>query len=384
MNRICLIIHSMREIKLYKQYENFFNLGVALSSFFLMGDNELYSYFDNISKYLSQVKQKGTEIPDIGKIKKDTIEVLNYAKTQFNVIVSENDCKMQYIYKDQNELDYTWSDRYVMFAKENNQKLRWHTLVWHSQVAEWIFYDENKKYVSKEILDKRLKFYIDSLGNRYKNDIYSIDVVNECISDKTFYLRDGKEKSLWYEILGESYIEKAFLYAKDSFPNSELVINDYNLESVRKKRESLYNLVKKLLNKGIPIDAVGLQMHINLQIPSVQEIEDTIKLFGSLGVKVIITEMDISIYNDKSDEKIFEKQKIITPDILEIQAERYYSIFECFKRQAKAGILKDVVLWGITDRFSWRNNFPVPGRVDAPLLFDRKGNPKPAYFKLIN
>ena len=374
----------MREIKLYKQYENFFNLGVALSSFFLMGDNELYSYFDNISKYLSQVKQKGTEIPDIGKIKKDTIEVLNYAKTQFNVIVSENDCKMQYIYKDQNELDYTWSDRYVMFAKENNQKLRWHTLVWHSQVAEWIFYDENKKYVSKEILDKRLKFYIDSLGNRYKNDIYSIDVVNECISDKTFYLRDGKEKSLWYEILGESYIEKAFLYAKDSFPNSELVINDYNLESVRKKRESLYNLVKKLLNKGIPIDAVGLQMHINLQIPSVQEIEDTIKLFGSLGVKVIITEMDISIYNDKSDEKIFEKQKIITPDILEIQAERYYSIFECFKRQAKAGILKDVVLWGITDRFSWRNNFPVPGRVDAPLLFDRKGNPKPAYFKLIN
>lgn len=384
MNRICLIIHSMREIKLYKQYENFFNLGVALSSFFLMGDNELYSYFDNISKYLSQVKQKGTEIPDIGKIKKDTIEVLNYAKTQFNVIVSENDCKMQYIYKDQNELDYTWSDRYVMFAKENNQKLRWHTLVWHSQVAEWIFYDENKKYVSKEILDKRLKFYIDSLGNRYKNDVYSIDVVNECISDKTFCLRDGKEKSLWYEILGESYIEKAFLYAKDSFPNSELVINDYNLESVRKKRESLYNLVKKLLNKGIPIDAVGLQMHINLQIPSVQEIEDTIKLFGSLGVKVIITEMDISIYNDKSDEKIFEKQKIITPDILEIQAERYYSIFECFKRQAKAGILKDVVLWGITDRFSWRNNFPVPGRVDAPLLFDRKGNPKPAYFKLIN
>ena len=384
MNRICLIIHSMREIKLYKQYENFFNLGVALSSFFLMGDNELYSYFDNISKYLSQVKQKGTEIPDIGKIKKDTIEVLNYAKTQFNVIVSENDCKMQYIYKDQNELDYTWSDRYVMFAKENNQKLRWHTLVWHSQVAEWIFYDENKKYVSKEILDKRLKFYIDSLGNRYKNDVYSIDVVNECISDKTFCLRDGKEKSLWYEILGESYIEKAFLYAKDSFPNSELVINDYNLESVRKKRESLYNLVKKLLNKGIPIDAVGLQMHINLQIPSVQEIEDTIKLFGSLGVKVIITEMDISIYNDKSDEKIFEKQKIITPDILEIQAERYYSIFECFKRQAKAGILKDVVLWGITDRFSWRNNFPVPGRVDAPLLFDRKGNPKPAFFKLIN
>ena len=311
------------------------------------------------------------------------MEVLNYAKTQFNVIVPENDCKMQYIYKSEELIDFSWTDRYVKFAIENNQKIRWHTLVWHNQVAEWIFYDENKKYVSKDLLDKRLKFYVDSLGKRYKNDIYSIDVVNECISDKTFTLRNGKEKSLWYEILGETYIEKAFLYAKEAFPNSELVINDYNLESVEQKRYGLFNLVKKLLNKGVPIDAVGLQMHINLQTPSVQEIRETIEMFGSLGIKVIITEMDISIYNDIPDEERFENQKIITSEILDLQAERYFNVFECFKNYGKTGILTDVVLWGITDRFSWRNDFPVPKRIDAPLLFDRKGNPKPAYYKLI-
>ncbi len=137
------------------------------------------------------------------------------------------------------------------------------------------------------------------------------------------------------------------------------------------------------MNKGVPIDAVGLQMHINLQTPSVQEIRETIEMFGSLGIKVIITEMDISIYNDIPNEEGFENQKIITSEILDLQAERYFNVFECFKNYGKTGILTDVVLWGITDRFSWRNDFPVPKRIDAPLLFDRKGNPKPAYYKLI-
>ncbi len=231
---------------LYESFQKYFKTGVALSSFFLMTNEEFASYMKGIESYLLNVcKLKSiTKLPDIEKIKKDTMEVLNYAKTQFNVIVPENDCKMQYVYKSEDLIDFSWPDRYVKFAKENNQKLRWHTLVWHRQVAEWIFYDENKKYVSKELLDKRLKFYIDSLGKRYKNDIYSIDVINECISDKTFTLRNGKEKSLWYEILGETYIEKAFLYAKEAFPNSELVINDYNLESVEQKRYGLFNLVK--------------------------------------------------------------------------------------------------------------------------------------------
>lgn len=126
-------------------------------------------------------------------------------------------------------------------------------------------------------------------------------------------------------------------------------------------------------------------MHINIENPSVSEIEKTIELYGSLGLKVIVTEMEISMYTDKEqDSGKFDPRKEYTPELLEQQAERYAQIFECFKKEARAGILKDVVLWGITDRMSWKNGFPVPGRTDAPLLFDGDGKPKAAFERLIN
>ena len=138
-----------------------------------------------------------------------------------------------------------------------------------------------------------------------------------------------------------------------------------------------------MLERGVPVDTVGLQMHINIEYPPVSEIEKTIELYGSLGLNVIVTEMEISMYSDREQDKdIFEERKEYTPELLEKQAARYAEIFECFKKEAKAGILKDVVLWGITDRMSWKNNFPVPGRTDAPLLFDEEGKPKAAFDRL--
>ena len=160
-------------------------------------------------------------------------------------------------------------------------------------------------------------------------------------------------------------------------------LNDYNLEMVPGKREGMYKLVKGMLDRGVPVDTVGLQMHINIENPPVSEIEKTIELYGSLGLKVIVTEMEISMYADREQDKgIFEERKEYTPELLTQQADRYAEIFECFKKEARAGILKDVVLWGITDRMSWKNNFPVPGRTDAPLLFDGEGKPKPAFDRL--
>ena len=130
------------------------------------------------------------------------------------------------------------------------------------------------------------------------------------------------------------------------------------------------------------MDTVGLQMHINLENPPVGQIEETIQLFGSLGLKVIVTEMDVSVYKDFEPGRESEPKKEYTPELLNQQAERYYQLFECFKRQAKQGILTDIVFWGISDRFSWKNDFPVPGRTDAPLLFDVNCNPKSAFFVL--
>ena len=124
-------------------------------------------------------------------------------------------------------------------------------------------------------------------------------------------------------------------------------------------------------------------MHINIQNPPVSEIEETIELYGSLGLNVIVTEMEVSAYLDKDFEHP-DPRREYDQAFLEQQAERYAQIFECFKKEAKAGILKDVVLWGITDRMSWKNNFPAPGRGDAPLLFDVEGKEKPAFHKLLN
>ena len=221
-----------------------------------------------------------------------------------------------------------------------------------------------------------------TVGARYKDDICSVDVVNECISDKNFILRDGEDRSQWFDIMGPEYVDKAFIWAKEAFPNSSLVINDYNLEMIEGKRQGMYKLVKGMLERGVPVDTIGLQMHINIQNPPVEEIEKTIELYGSLGLNVIVTEMEVSAYTDKDFEHP-DPRREYDQAFLEQQAERYAQIFECFRKEARAGILKDVVLWGITDKMSWKNNFPAPGRTDAPLLFDVEGKEKPAFTKLL-
>ena len=347
--------------KLFESYKNYFRFGAAISGFLLLTEEERKKF--NLPAF---------DLPEKA-----------LAASQFNLVVAENECKMESVYVAENSFDFSGPDRLLNFAKQNNQQMRWHTLVWHNQTPEWIFKDEKGQRVSKEVLEERLKNYIFVVGERYKNDICSVDVVNECISDKNFVLRNGEDRSLWFDILGEEYIDKAFFWAKQAFPKSSFVINDYNLEMVEGKRLGMYELLKGMKARGVPVDTVGLQMHINIENPPVSEIEKTIELYGSLGLNVIVTEMEISVYTDKEQgNNKFDALREFTPELFEQQAKRYFEIFECFKRQAKKGILKDVVLWGISDRLSWKNYFPVEGRNDAPLLFDREGKPKPAFERL--
>ena len=301
---------------------------------------------------------------------------------QFNAVSPENDMKAEVLHPSPDRWNFQAADRYVQFAKDNGLWALGHTLVWHNQSPRWIFEDGKGGKASKELLEERLKKYIFTVGERYKNDICSVDVVNECISDKNFVLRDGADRSQWFDILGPEYVDKAFFWAKEAFPNSSLVINDYNLEMVEGKRQGMYKLVKGMLERGVPVDTVGLQMHINIQNPPVSEIEETIELYGSLGLNVIVTEMEVSAYLDK-DFAHPDPRREYDKAFLDEQAERYYKIFECFRKEARAGILKDVVLWGVTDRMTWKNNFPAPGRGDCPLLFDTEGKEKPAFTRLI-
>lgn len=377
--------------KLFENYKDYFRVGCAVSGHFLMTPDELELQFQKMKQGFENFKKNFKPTPQFPEFKfpepkpfpKDSLPDLDIARKHFNLIVAENDTKMSAVYKGEDNYDWTMADRYVKFAKENGQDLRWHTLVWHNQSPEWIFQDKDGNKVSKDILEERLKKYIFAVGKRYANDICSVDVVNECISDKNFVLRDGADRSKWFDILGPDYVDKAFIWAKEAFPKSNLVINDYNLEMVEGKRQGMYKLVKGMLERGVPVDTVGLQMHINIENPPVSEIEQTIELFGSLGLNVIVTEMEISAYLDKDFSKP-DPRREYTKEFLEKQAERYYQIFECFKKESKAGILKDVILWGITDRFSWKNNFPAPGRTDCPLLFDTEGKPKPAFDRLVN
>ena len=379
--------------RLFESYKDYFRVGAAISGIILMNDDEKADLFGKMKARYADFKKNFKPTPEFPEFKFPEPKPLpqgempdkELAATQFNLVVAENECKMGSIYHGPDQFDFSGADRLLAFAKQNNQAMHWHTLVWHNQSPRWIFENDDGSKVSREVLDERLKNYIFSVGERYRDDICSVDVVNECISDKNFILRDGEDLSQWFDILGPEYVDKAFFWAKEAFPKSSLVINDYNLEMVPGKREGMYNLLKGMKERGVPVDTVGLQMHINIEYPPVSEIEKTIELYGSLGLNVIVTEMEISMYTDKDQNNgKFDLRKEYTPELLEKQAERYAEIFECFKKEANAGILKDVVLWGITDPMSWKNNFPALGRTDAPLLFGEGGKAKPAFNKLCN
>ncbi|MFZ5367767.1 MAG: endo-1,4-beta-xylanase [Spirochaetota bacterium] len=298
----------------------------------------------------------------------------------FDTIVAGNVHKMDSIQPKEGVFDWSRVDKIVEFGEMTGMRLRWHTLVWHNQVPAWIFQDSKdpNKPVSKEILNQRLKTYIQTVMKRYKGRVESYDVVNEVLSDNGG-LRTGSEGSKWYQILGPDYVENAFRWAREADPNAQLVINDYNLESNSRKRQDMYNLIKELKQKKVPIDAVGLQMHVSIDAPSIQEIRETINLFASLGVKVLITELDVSIYENPGEPK-----KVITNDLLLKQARRYKELFDLFKEAANKKQLDMVVIWGLTDDGSWLNNYPVPGRTNAPLLFDKQLKSKPAFWAIVD
>jgi len=299
----------------------------------------------------------------------------------FTVLVAENDQKMETVQPTEGKFNWEPAETIINFAEMTGMRLRWYSLVQHTQNPPWLFQDKNNpaQPASKDLLNQRLKTHIQTVMRRYKGRIESYDVVSDVLSDKAG-LRTGAEGSKWHEILGPEYIDNAFRWAREADPKAQLVINDYGLESDARKRQEMYNLVKGMKQRGVPVDAVGIQMHIDIKSPSVQEIRETIELFASLGVKVMVTQMDVSIYTSA-----VEAKKTVTDAILLEQAQRYKDIFAMLREQAQKKNLADmVVLWGTTDNTSWKNNYPVQGRADAPLLFDGRLQAKPAFWGLVD
>jgi endo-1,4-beta-xylanase len=299
---------------------------------------------------------------------------------QFSSITPENAMKMGPIHPTENEYYWKDADSIAAFAKRNKLKLRGHTLCWHNQTPGWLFKDAAGKQVSKEVLLQRLKDHITTVVKRYKGTIYSWDVVNEAISDtKDEYLRN----SLWYQVCGEAYIAKAFQYAHEADPEALLFYNDYN-EINPVKREKIYKLVKSLKDAGVPIHGVGLQGHWAVNEPSRGQLDSTIQRFAELGLKIQVTELDISVYpkeHDARERKPADANNLFTAEKENQQIEVYKMCFELFRKYRQH--ISAVTFWNVSDRYSWLDNFPVRNRKDYPLLFDKDLKPKKAFWEVV-
>lgn len=318
-----------------------------------------------------------------GKDKKG-VEII---KNQFSSIVAENCMKSMFLQPKEGVFFFDDADAFVKFGEKNNQFIIGHTLAWHSQAPDWFFVDKEGKNVSADVLKSRMKSHISTVVSRYKGRIQGWDVVNEAIMEDGTY-----RKSKYYEILGEEFIPLAFQYAQEADPNAELYYNDYN-EWHPGKVETVIKMVKTLQSRGIRIDGVGMQAHIGLDYPTIKEYEKAIVDYHNAGVKVNITELEISalpspykISANVADIQAYAKElnpytQELPATVVEQWEKRYTDFFGLFiKHQDK---IKRVTLWGVTDGDSWKNDFPIKGRTDYPLLFDRKYQTKPIVGKLI-
>ncbi|MFD0752086.1 endo-1,4-beta-xylanase [Mucilaginibacter calamicampi] len=276
-------------------------------------------------------------------------------KKEFNSITPENDMKMVSVHPSEHVWNWTNADKIADFAVKNGIKLRGHNLLWHSQVGAWMFKDSlTGQNVSKEVLLQRLKTHITTVVNRYKGKIYAWDVVNEAIDDKPeVFMRN----SLWYQIAGDDFIPAAFTYAHAADPNVELYYNDYN-ESNPSKRDKIYKLVQSLLEKKIPITGIGLQCHWKIESPSTDDIRAAFAKYASLGVKLQVTELDITARQQRPRGETPDTAAAYSPEMSERQTKRYKEVFEIFRENKKA--LNSVTFWNVSDRGSWldgRNMF---------------------------
>jgi endo-1,4-beta-xylanase len=309
-------------------------------------------------------------------------------KTQFNTISPENVLKWESVNPEPGVFNFGPADAYVAFGERNHMFIIGHNLIWHQQTPEWVFQDDRGNPISRNGLIQRMREHIFTVAGRYKGRIGGWDVVNEALNE------DGTlRKSNWEKIIGDDYILKAYQFARKADPNAQLYYNDYSLENPG-KRAGAIALIKKLQANGIPIYAVGLQGHYKMDWPGTNLLDETIKAFSALGVKVMITELDLDVLPPAIQSQAAEVSINVAlqaklnpytnglPDSVQQKlAQRYANLFSIFVKNHN--VITRVTFWGVTDAQSWLNDWPVKGRTAYPLLFDRNCQPKPAFDSVV-
>ncbi len=312
---------------------------------------------------------------------------LDLIAREFNSVTAENAMKWGVIRPDGVNWQWQRADRLVEFAARHDMYVLGHTLVWHSQIPRTVFNDQDGKPLTRAALLGRMEEHIATLVGRYRGRVHAWDVVNEAVDEDK-----GWRHSPWHDIIGDDFMEQAFRFARKADPAARLLYNDYNTHNPAKVA-FLVDVFRGYRERGVPIDGVGLQSHIGLDYPDFDEFERSIAAFEALGLEVHITELDVDVLpnpNEKGAEvsNRFEYSRENDPwpnglpdEVQKQLADRYEQFFRMLLRHRTS--VKRVTFWGLHDGVSWKNGFPIRGRTNYPLLFDRNMRPKPAYERVM-
>lgn len=303
--------------------------------------------------------------------------------SEFSSITAENMMKSIHMHPQRDTLSFEMADKFVALGEKYDMFIHGHTLIWHSQLSDWFSAIEDSIEFAA-VTEKHVKDII----QHFKGKIDSWDVVNEALNE------DGTlRNSIFLKKMGEDYLASAFKWTAEIDSNADLYYNDYNMTNTE-KRQGAIKMVKHILDQGIKVDGIGMQGHWHLNSPSLEEIEQSILDYASLGVKVAITELDVSVLPNPWDlvgaeiSQNFENSEGMNPykeglpDSIQVKlANRYKDIFNLFLKHKDK--ISRVTLWGVSDRQTWLNGFPIRGRTNYPLLFDRELKPKAAYDSII-
>lgn len=295
---------------------------------------------------------------------------------EFNSVTAENDMKPGSLQPKEGEWNWGRADSIANFCRANGIKMRGHCLVWHSQFADWMFYDKKGKEVSKEVFYSRLRNHIHTVVNRYKDVVYCWDVVNEAIADNARPSRWNPNPSPYresklYKLCGDEFIAKAFEFAREADPNAELFYNDYNAAQPD-KRDRIFDMVKKMKDAGVPIDGIGMQGHYNVFGPSMEDVDSAITKYATIVDNIHFTELDIRANEEMGGQLQFSREALeIKPYIRTLHEDQYHQLFRVMRKHKD--VIKCVTFWNLCDRDSW------VGVNNYPLLWDKECKPKNAY-----
>ena len=303
-------------------------------------------------------------------------------KANYNVITPENCMKPQPIHPSENTYNWATPDALVQWCQDNNIKVWGHNLCWHSQTGYWFFQPgTNGEPVTRDLVMERFKNHILTVVGHYKGRVIGWDVVNEAINDGGNGQTENLRNDNWYRHVGPDYLTMAFKWAHEADPDAQLYYNDYNIEQgamkANGKHASSMLLLKRLIKEGAPINGVGIQGHWHLDT-NLGDVEKAITDYESLGLKVAISELDVTVTGGNSG--AFPTAGgggggPVSPEAFQRQAEVYAKLFAIFNRHANT--ISRVTLWGISDRRSWKSG-------QRPLVFDGRLQPKPALQAIVD